>query len=618
MTRHSTLDIRVGLQEQLDASGHLLDGWSVGTVTRTGPWSMLVSLAPDAGPGVLIEWHETTDEAVEAFVRGPRFAVAYRSRPDTWDVDAAETPEDVRRMTAFICQALSQIADGFELTEPKPSKDAREEILTSRAFQDWLSPTLSLGDVVGDGWSLDDVSEFGPEELALTFTRDNEGDADPEMTRLKIRVRDNERPAAVRVGQLDILYRVPFGESAAQSNQGDPTHALAVELGHYLDAGERTIRWATPPRPSTGGPRAADDATPKAINLALPGPCYQRCVFCAVREEIDPVSSASEQYVERLRTDVIESARRGTRVLRVNGLEPLRAPFAYELLDLARNKGFNEFHILSTFLPCADPEEAKRLFDALPERYSFYVPIYGSHAEVHDRVTGLPGSFEDLLKAVCNLRRLMEEERREKGEDARKGTLIFTTVIVSQNVHDLVGMRDLVRPWADWWEVHMAFPNTSSRRDRYRDVALPMQQVLEAVYPKGWYCVADLELGEILPCMAYHHQVDTGHALLTPRRIRERKLEPSGTYYETIGFTHSMGEGKPIAFTSATVPCPHQTTCSLFGICPGKVYRAYDELFGCDELRPVSIEELRELPDGEEIATLVQEVSRTPARAKNP
>jgi len=179
-------------------------------------------------------------------------------------------------------------------------------------------------------------------------------------------------------------------------------------------------------------------------------------------------------------------------------------------------------------------------------------------------------------------------------------------------------MRDLVRPWADWWEVHMAFPNTSSRRDRYRDVALPMQQVLEAVYPKGWYCVADLELGEILPCMAYHHQVDTGHALLTPRRIRERKLEPSGTYYETIGFTHSMGEGKPIAFTSATVPCPHQTTCSLFGICPGKVYRAYDELFGCDELRPVSIEELRELPDGEEIATLVQEVSRTPARAKNP
>ncbi len=618
MPHGGTLAIRSELRRELDDSGHLLDGWRVRTVTRTGPVSVLIDLAPDEGSGVLVEWHETTDEAVQAFVRGPRFAVAYRARPNTWDVDDADTPDEVRRMTAFVCQHLSEVTEAFDLTEAEASSDAREEVLTSRAFQDWLSPTLALGDAIAGGWCLDDVSEFGPEELALTFAQGDENETSREMVRLKVRVRDDERPAAVRVGQLDILYRVPFGESAAPTDQPDTTHALAVELGHYLDTCEPNLRWVAPPRPSTGGEAAAHDTPPKAINLALPGPCYQRCVFCAVREEIDPVTSAAEHYVERLRTDVIESARRGTRVLRVNGLEPLRAPFAYELLALARNEGFNEFHILSTFLPCADRAEAKRLFDALPERYSFYVPIYGSHAPVHDVVTGLEGSFDDLVLAVGHLRELMNEERREKGEDARKGTLIFTTVVVSQNVHDLVGMRDLVRPWANWWEVHMAFPNTSSRRDRYRDVALPMQQVLEAVYPKGWHRVADLELGEILPCMAYHHQVDTGHALLTPRRIRERKLEPSGTYYETIGFTHSMGEGKPIAFTSATVPCPHQTTCSLFGICPGKVYRAYDELFGCDELRPVSIEEIRELPDGEEMATLVQDASRTPASAESP
>ena len=54
------------------------------------------------------------------------------------------------------------------------------------------------------------------------------------------------------------------------------------------------------------------------------------------------------------------------------------------------------------------------------------LPIYGSRAEVHDLITGMPGSFALLMKAISNIRRC----------SGIRITLLHT-LILKQNIADL-------------------------------------------------------------------------------------------------------------------------------------------------------------------------------------
>lgn len=578
--------------------------WELQTVDRIGPESVLLELGARGLPRILLEWHAHSGNPPPAVLRGSDYAAGYRDRPDAWSLDDADTPSEVKRVAAQMLHLLARPPVAVELHDaPLPLDDELEvRPFGCEELMRWLEPALATGDELIDGWRLDDAYAFGPEEVAVAFAHPTSDEA----PRIKIRLRADERPAAQRTDQLDVLYTLPFGRGV-DPERAELHRLLAAELALHLDSCDRRVRFEAPPRP------AAPDApgrVPSAHNLALPGPCHQRCSFCAVREEIDPAIDGDPSYVATLERDLVAAAARGTRVLRVNGLEPLRASFVFDLLEVARREGFEEFHILSTFLPAADRAVAERLVNSLPARYRFYVPIYGSCPEVHDAVTGLPGSFDTLMRAVRNLRELIGGSSEEGGQ-GRKGELIFTTVLTSENLGDARAMADLVRPLGRWWEVHLPFPNTSSRHDGYHRVAVKMSQALEALYPTGWAPLGDLALGEVVPCIAWDHQQATGHALVTPERIERRQREPSGTYYQTIGFTHSLGGGRPVAFTAATTPCPHLSRCALRDVCPGKVYSAYAERFGLDELRPIERAELARHPAGPELlAAIAAEAGR--------
>ena len=89
-------------------------------------------------------------------------------------------------------------------------------------------------------------------------------------------------------------------------------------------------------------------------------------------------------------------------------------------------------------------------------------------------------------------------------------------------------------------------------------------------------------------------------------RLRRSQKELSGTFYETVGFTHSLGEGEAVAFTAATTPCPHRAECAVQSLCPAKTYTAYAEEFGQGELRPIGRGELEELVDGAAIIAYLE------------
>lgn len=454
--------------------------------------------------------------------------------------------------------------------EPAPVGQWLREILVvaerGRPGDEGTSATHSMS-----GWRLDDAHRFGPWQIALRWQHDEHRDRT-----VNLRLQNLSLAAAARTAQLDVTYT---GAGDADGTAGD----FAVCLSELLSQHEGGVRFVGAQAQGTLTPAAS--GPPPAFNLAVPGPCKQKCTFCGVREKVKVTSDPGEAFVAQLRADIVASAAAGTKVLRVNGIEPLAATYIYELMEQARSEGFEEFHVLSTFRPIDTPEAARRLLDAMPARYRFYVPLYGSCAEVHDAVTKAPGSFEQVMNSAT----LLREEMVRRGELDGRGQLLVTTVLMRTNLSDMHAMAMLVRPLARTWEIHLAFPNTGSRYDPYPGIAISMTEALDALAPVNSWVAGVLPLGEVTPCVALRHQRRTGHALITEEQIASRRIEPSGTYYESAGFSHSLADGKEVAFTAATVPCPRASECDLAKWCPQKVYAAYGAVFGLDELSPESL-----------------------------
>lgn len=574
----------IGKAGEAGEAGEGGEGWTLEGISRSDARKVNLVLADAEGIRVSLDWSEPGQEGAPSFVAGPRHAVGYRRAPGAWDLDSAATPSEVKRRAVRACQALAALEAPVGVHDPEPAAPGEgdpEIPLTPQALERELAPLLPVGGELAGGWILSELHAYGPSEVALVFERPG-SDYHPRVT---VGLSSPESSARFRTRQLAVSYRRAFGAST-DPDRVDVNAQLAAEVCLVLDSVDRGRRFVAPPRAET--PEVAAPLK-KAMNLAIPGDCGFDCAFCSVREEVAPLFLKTERtFVERLAADIRRSAAAGVSVLRINGIEPLNAPYLFELLEVARESGFEEYHLLSTCRPLCDRGFAERFIAAMPARYRIYAPIYGASAPAHDAVTGAPGSFDDLMRAVGHLRELM----------GKGGELIFTTVLIRANADQLTALADLVRPLGRWWEVHLAFPSTSSVKDRYGEVALSMSEALDLIYPKDWWPIADLPLGEILPCIALAHQRRTGHALLTPKRLRERLREPAGTFYTTAGFEHSLGRG---AFSAATTPCPHRQACALASVCPGKVYTLYQRQHGLAELAPVSRGDLQALADGDEI-----------------
>lgn len=579
------LAVRDAARSLLGQSDALPDGWELRAIRRLGERSVAIKVGPAEGNGLELEWTEIGEEAVEAFALGDVYAASYRKSPGSWDISDLATPQEVRALAELICRQLSEAPSVVSLSDAPQGDpaDARTVTFDASGVEDWLNDSLPVGRELSNGWSLSEIYPAGGEGLAFSFTREGEDF----MPRVKVRPRDDDRPAAYRTRSLDISYRLVFGETT-NADRAEALAALALELSLLLESVEPGVTFELK-NPGESLPARSADGPPPALNLAIPAPCGFSCNFCSIREEVYWVSDAESAFVKTLRNDIVRSGAAGTKTLRVNGIEPLNAPYLLSLLDQARESGFEEFHVFSTCRPLKEPEFTDKFLAAMPERYRIHAPIYGSCPEVHEGITGTPGAFGHLLEAVDQLRLKMGEG----------GTLVFTTVLTRQNVHDMAALRDLVKPLGDWWEVHLAFPNTSSATDRYQSVSITMTEALEAIYPDGWWPLAELQWGEVVPCVAMRHEERTGHALLTAERYRERMLDPAGTFYASAGFEHSFGEARASAFVASTTSCPHVDSCAFSRACHGKVYTLYADQYGLDELSPVDRDSIANLDGGE-------------------
>lgn len=138
-------------------------------------------------------------------------------------------------------------------------------------------------------------------------------------------------------------------------------------------------------------------------NLFVPeiylGPeCNNRCLFCSVGEGTHPEKILADVMKE------LEILKKAASNVKLTGGEITVRPDLPEIVSYARELGFVNICIETNGRRFSDKDYAKRIIESGAS--NFFISIHGHKPDIHDRVTGVAGSFEETFRGIDNLVKL--------------------------------------------------------------------------------------------------------------------------------------------------------------------------------------------------------------------
>jgi len=119
--------------------------------------------------------------------------------------------------------------------------------------------------------------------------------------------------------------------------------------------------------------------------------CNQSCSFCFVSTHLPAASD------EDVRAAITEAARAGAS-LSLSGGEPTLNPRLAEYVRFAKQAGVRQVELQTNATRLSDPALVSELREAGVD--VAFVSLHGSRAEISDRVTGAPGTFEQTVRGI--------------------------------------------------------------------------------------------------------------------------------------------------------------------------------------------------------------------------
>lgn len=191
--------------------------------------------------------------------------------------------------------------------------------------------------------------------------------------------------------------------------KGTPLHDQCVELGLAdADGADSTDGSLFQHRPAFVPPAipqgwlesavsALDDmvraSRERKVIFNLTYSCVNNCEFCATGDRI-------RKFVAWPRVQRILKEHRadGIRSLDIDGGEPTLHPHLLDAIRFARELGYGQVNVTTNGRKLGDAAYTQRLLDA--GLTSLLVSLHGPTADVHDRVTRAPGSFEETVAGI--------------------------------------------------------------------------------------------------------------------------------------------------------------------------------------------------------------------------
>ena len=141
--------------------------------------------------------------------------------------------------------------------------------------------------------------------------------------------------------------------------------------------------------------RALEAAQPLSDHLELTYRCNWRCVFCYNPRHFDRAALSADEWIV-----VLDDLRvLGTLNITFTGGEPMAHPEIVRILRAARERAF----VVRLFTNATLIDDAAADEIASLDLLAVEVSIHGATADVHDRATMRPGSFDATLRAIDRL-----------------------------------------------------------------------------------------------------------------------------------------------------------------------------------------------------------------------
>ncbi|GEM_PF-3406597 len=185
-------------------------------------------------------------------------------------------------------------------------------------------------------------------------------------------------------------YQGGYGEGTGRDNQPVEKRQTPFSRDHLVKAIDARI--------------AKHGTTYETVELILSNPCDMGCIFCPVGDlEIGARGGHYDDNEElsELRFQIAQNDRLGAKRLRISGNDPLRHPLLPDVVQAGWDHGFDKIRVVTPGLAARQDEIADMI--ATFKLETLEMPFYGPNDEVFTSITGVPESFTKADKAVRNL-----------------------------------------------------------------------------------------------------------------------------------------------------------------------------------------------------------------------
>ncbi len=128
--------------------------------------------------------------------------------------------------------------------------------------------------------------------------------------------------------------------------------------------------------------------------------CNNNCVFCVYQEK----NRQSFRSTFQIKKEILLAKSRKRNYLEFIGGETTIKEDFLEILRFSQKVGFETIHVTTNGRMFAYFEYAKKFIKAGITNLVF--SIHGHKAEIHDKLTRVPGSFEQMVKGIENVKKL--------------------------------------------------------------------------------------------------------------------------------------------------------------------------------------------------------------------
>lgn len=293
--------------------------------------------------------------------------------------------------------------------------------------------------------------------------------------------------------------------------------------------------------------------------------CNNMCRFCIDADKRK--KNIPDKTTKEIKREIIEAKNRGATFIEFIGGETTIRNDATELIGFANDLGFKKINMATNGRMLAYPEIAEKIVKAGLGEVIF--SIHGHTPELHDYLTRVPGSFEQLKRGLENMRKL--------GFDK----IGVNTTIVKQNYKHLPEIGQFLYEQGINNTEFIFVDSTQGGACVSFDELVP--RISEAA-PYIRKCLAIGKKNKIphwhiryVPLCYFSDYLDQISELQEVSIFHTEHLAPDFQNLDVESSRAVVGRGK-------TDRCKG---CALFDICEG-IWKEYLNHYGDEELKPIS------------------------------